>query len=108
MEFQGAPMTRTAATSIFISLGLVAATGLAGCMAPPVTGRTAQADGVSFAYKLTPATAPHHYRVALALADGQGAAIDDAGVAVALSGPGLSGDELVNLRRDRDLGPGAY
>lgn len=90
------------------ALALVAL-GAAGCAPAAITARTAQSDGVMFVYSLSPATTPHHYQVAVALQDTHsGEAIEDAGVALGLYGPGVPGDELINLRHDRRSGAPVY
>ncbi|MBS0362328.1 MAG: hypothetical protein JSR98_13195 [Proteobacteria bacterium] len=87
----------------------VVVTGVSGCAPAAITARSAQSDGVTFAYNLSPAAAPHHYQVSLALQDAHsGKAIDDAGVAVGLHGPGITEDNLVNLRHDQRAGAPVY
>ena len=102
-------MTRTGATSR-ISLTLAAALAatlagaLIGCAPAAITAHSAKSDGVMFAYNLTPTPVAHRYKLQLDLKDAaSGKAIDDAGVALDLVGPGLTEDGLVNLHRD----PGA-
>ncbi len=86
-------------TSSFSAIAL--AVGLASCAQTTFSGHTAKSDGVMFAYNLTPTATPHHYDVALELQDAAtGQAIDDAGVALNMFGPGMSGDGLVSMHRN--------
>jgi hypothetical protein len=76
---------------------------LAGCAPGAITAHTAVSDGVKFDYALTaaPAGGAGAYRVTLNLADAKtGAVIKDADVAVDVTGPGIDGDALVNLKTD--------
>lgn len=91
-------MTRIGAAP-FLTLALAAT--LAGCAPAAITARSAKSDGVDFAYNLSPTADAHHYKVELALKDAASAKpIDDAGVALDVYGPGVTGDSLINLHRD--------
>ncbi|MBS0334612.1 MAG: hypothetical protein JSS35_17725 [Proteobacteria bacterium] len=90
------------------SLAALAAAGLlSACTAAPNTGTMAVSDGLRFDYRLSAGGAAHSYRIAMTLADAKsGAPVRDANVAVVVSGPGYSGDDLVNLRRAEGGGYG--
>lgn len=99
----------SAVRPIALAAALAVTAALAGCAPTAITGRTAKSDGVMFAYSLSPAAAPHHYSVALALQDtASGEAIDNAGVALTLFGPGVAEDNLVNLHRDARIQSPTY